>query len=249
MRQNFRVNYALPSLYDLLRAAGVLGVLAAAALLLPANGQAQGLHADGFHSGETRRALPNGKAAPTVNRPMTSEAVADSIVADALAMVWNQTDAHFHQGEYNHIINLSRIVAQGDPKNVDAYANSAWLLWSMGRSDEAVDILKQGLASNKDTFYFYDELGQHYLNQRKDPKTALTYYEEAVKFKCPYYTWHNLAHCYEKTNQWDKAVRAWESATQYVDDQLAPVRLRRARAELARHQGTGHTATGANETN
>lgn len=248
MRQQIRVNDALPSLYDLLRAAGVLGVLAAAALLMPVNGSAQGLH-EGFHNGETRRATPNGQAAPTAKRPMTSEAVADSIVADALTMVWNQTDAHFHQGEYNHIVNLSRIVAQGDPHNVDAYANSAWLLWSMGRNDAAVDMLKQGLAANRDSFYFYDEIGQHYLNQRKDPKTALAYYEQAVKFKCPYYTWHNLAHCYEKTNQWDKAVRAWESATQYVDDQLAPVRLRRARAELARHQSLGNAPKGTNETN
>jgi len=70
----------------------------------------------------------------------------------------------------------------------------------------------------------------------KQPAQAIPYYEQAVKFKCPYFTWHGLAHAYEKTNQWDKAVAAWQTATNYQDDDVAAVNLRRAKAERARRQ-------------
>ena len=164
---------------------------------------------------------------------LTPAQTADAILADTLDQVSEQGDRHFHEGEYNQIINLNRFIAQGNPGDLDAYANNAWLLWSTDRNDEAVTMLKQGLKANPDTYYMYDELGVHYLVRMKDPKTALPYFEQAIKFECPYNTWHSLAACYEKTNQWAKAVSAWESATKFKDDHLAPVRLERARKKLA----------------
>ena len=97
--------------------------------------------------------------------------------------------------------------------------------------------MKQGIQANPKTYYLYDELGSHYWIRLKDPKTALPYYEKAVLFKCPWLTWHNLAHCYEKTNQWDKAVGAWEAAARYTDDPIAASRLERARQERDKHKG------------
>ena len=162
------------------------------------------------------------------------QGVADAILTDVIDELWNQTDEHYHHGEYNHVINLHRIIVQAEPSRVESYANSAWLLWSTDRSEEAVAFLKQGLQANPKNYYMYDELGAHYFLRLKDPKTAISYYEKAVQFPCPYPTLHSLANCYEKTGQWTEAVKIWERAAKDRRDLLAPKRLERARAEVAR---------------
>ncbi len=168
--------------------------------------------------------------------PASAQETADAIIAASLGDLFDQTDEHFHHGEYNHIVALNRIVAQGDPHNVESFANSAWLLWSSDRNDEAIAMLKQGIKANPNTYYMYDELGSHYLIRLHDPVSAAPLYEKAVTFLCPYTTWHNLAHCYEKTKQWDKVVTAWEGAAKYPNDGLAMQRLMRARAERDKHK-------------
>jgi hypothetical protein len=69
--------------------------------------------------------------------------------------------------------------------------------------------------------------------------------EKATQFKdCPSLTWHALAQCYEKGGQWDKAVKAWAAACRYPDDTLAPVRLKRAQAQLDKQRGSGKNGSG-----
>ena len=187
------------------------------------------------------RSLSNLKSAKTPQTtlyPVSAQQTADAILADSLGRVYEQGDAHFHKGEYSHVVNLYRIVTQGDPHNVEAYGVSAWLLWSTDRGDQAIDMLKQGVKANPDTYYMYDEIGTHYWIRLRDAATALPYYEQAVKHPdCAASTWHNLAHCYRKTKQWDKAVYAWERAMNYPDDPVARVWLPRARAERDQHKG------------
>ena len=164
------------------------------------------------------------------------KATADAILSGIVDDLLEQIDGHYHQGEYNHVVNLSRIVVQAEPQRVEVYGNAAWLLWSTDRNADAIAFLKQGLNANPKTYYMYDELGAHYFSRLHDPKMAIPYYEKAVTFKCPFATLHALANCYEKTGQWAKSVAMWERATRFKDDKLAPVRLKRARAELARRQ-------------
>src|SRR5579884_4088150 len=177
----------------LLRAVGTICLLAAAALL-PVTALAQA----------SRATVPSSGKAGLATSPSSQE-VAGEILADALGNLWLETDAHMHEGEYNHIINLSRIIVQANPN----------------------------------TYYLYDELAFHYLDHLKDPASALPYYEQAVRFPCPFFTWNNLARCYEKTNQWEKAVQTWERAAQIKNNPVASLHLKRAQAELARRQGTG----------
>lgn len=244
MKQIVSSTRSLQLLTGISRAAGVLCLAAAGAILLPQTVSAQGAFSGpaAHFSAAHATAKNTSQASTTVsNQPMDPEDAANAVLADTFMQMREQVDNHFHKGEYNHIVNLERIVVQGEPGDYHAYEDSAWLLWSMTRNDDAIAFLKQGLKANPDTFELYDELGSHYLTLMKDPKDALPYFEKAVTFKCPFFTWHNLAHCYEKTNQWDKAVKAWQTATQYPEDNLAPVRLRRAQAELARRQGQAIT--------
>lgn len=165
---------------------------------------------------------------------------ADAIAADVLTRIYKQGDEHFHAGEWNHCINLNQIVMEGDPHNVDTYANNAYLLWSSDRDAQAIETLKKGIAANTNSYYMYDELGMYYWLHHKDAVHALPYYEQAVKFKCPSMTYHGLAHCYEILGHWDKAVEAWQSATGDPRDLVAKVQLKRAKAELARRQNASH---------
>jgi pentatricopeptide repeat protein len=177
-------------------------------------------------------AKPKAGTKPKPATPVTQDALADAILADALRKVWTQTDKHWHQGEYSHIVNLMRLNAQGDPRNLDAYTDGAYLLWSMDRKPEAEALLQQGLRANPGNYYMYDEMGRYYYIMRKDYQAAIPYYEKAVKFKVPASTWNALANCYERAKQWDKAVKAWEVAATYPNNDVAKRRLERARNQV-----------------
>ncbi len=176
------------------------------------------------------------KSALPANRQATQEELTDAVLGDTMRELWEQADVHGHQGEYNHVINLCRIVGQGDPHNVEAFATPAYLFWSTGRNDDAEAILRDGIDANPSTYYMYNEMGRYWQLERKDYKAAVPYYEKAVKFDCPFTTWNSLANCYERTGQLEKAIAAWEKATLFPDDPVAIVRLKSARAKLARQK-------------
>jgi len=165
--------------------------------------------------------------------PLSDEDVADAIMGDALSGIYHQADEHFHKGEWNHCLNLMVVVEQGDPHNVETYSNSAYLLWSSDRNDQAIEQLKLGIAANPNISYMYDDAGTHYLLHLKDPAGALPYLEKAIQYPCGWTTYHNLAHCYERLGKWDKAVETWRLATKYGDDVRAPALLKQAEAHLA----------------
>ncbi|GEM_PF-5115955 len=168
--------------------------------------------------------------------------LADVILAQAMENIWSGSDEHFHRGEWNHTVNLNRIIVQAEPWRDECFANSAYLLWSSDRNDEAIAFLKQGIDVNPKSYPLLDELGYHYAVNLKQPIEGIPYYERAMKTKPPqlkFYTAHNLARAYEKTNQWDKALKLWEIA---VDMQVAPSipnnpiaeqGIRRVKAKLA----------------
>ncbi len=190
-----------------------------------------------------KRSFSNHGAAYTshVGNPanVTEAQAANAILANTLNELFTGCDKHFDHGEYNHVINMSRVIVQGDPHNVDAYSNAAWLLWSTDRTASGVTFLKQGLNANRSNFYMYDELGQFYWLHLHKPALALPYYEKAVTFPCPMLTWHGLAHCYELTGHLRKAEAAWAHASKIKGDLIAGVQLKRVRALLA-HRNSKH---------
>ena len=154
----------------------------------------------------------------------------EALVDEAVMELWDQADAHWHKGEYNHIINLCRVVAAARPNMVDAYSNAGWLLWSMDRDEEAVKLYEQGLKANPDSYAMYDELGLYFFNRKKDYPRAITYYEKAVACKdVQPFTIHMLAHAYERTKQMDKALKTWERAAAIPNNPPAKVNLERVR--------------------
>ena len=160
--------------------------------------------------------------AETQKSAKSSQAAVDSLVSGIVEDVHEWMDTHWHKGEYNHIINLGKIAIAADPKDMDVYVNSGWLLWSMDRDQEAIDLYKSGMKANPTTYYMYDELGFYYMNRKKDYPNAIKYYEQAVKCKdVGTITLHMLANCYERNGQPDKALKIWERAAKNPADSVA----------------------------
>ena len=160
----------------------------------------------------------------------------DSIIDRVFERLVVTTDRHWHKGEYNHMVNLFRMEVVAHPDNVEAYSSAGWLLWSMDRDAEAIAMYEEGIKSNPNTSFMYDELGQYYFQRKKDYPRAITYYEKAVEFKDVHFsTLHMLAHAYEKTRQFDKALVIWKRTTaDYPNDQPAKVNMERVKRILGK---------------
>ena len=165
--------------------------------------------------GKTTAAAPSGAA--------IAEAIADSVVH----RLDDITDLHWHKGEYNHIVNLDRMIVAEHPDHVEAYANAGWLLWSMNRDDEAVALYKQGIAANPRSYFLYDELGNYYYNSKKDWRTAIDYFEKAAACSdCAPQSLHMLAHSYERAGRLEKALATWKRAATRRDNPTAAAAAR-----------------------
>ena len=163
----------------------------------------------------------------------SSEARVELILDEVVNRMVAVTDAHWHKGEYNHNINIARMVMAARPDFVDFYANTGWLLWSMNRDAEAVALYEKGIKANPNTYYMYDELGQYYFMRKKDYPTAIKYYEKAVTFKdAEWRAWNALALCYERTGQLEKSLKAWEKAATYKGNVSAASNMARVRNKL-----------------
>lgn len=219
-----------------------IGILLVLVAFLPIFGNAQKVplskkpHPVSFSNAKTPEQI-EAKGSSILSEVAAEPATADAIVAETLHTLYEQADAHFDAGEYNHTINLNQIVAEGDPRNVETYADNAWLLWSTDRAQEGLATLKKGIEANPDTYYMYDEMGDFYWLYLKDPKSAIPYYQKAVQFKCPWFTWHNLAHCYERLGMWKEAAEAWAHAARYPDDPIASIHLKRIQKLIEQHNG------------
>ena len=160
--------------------------------------------------------------------------MADCVVDGVMDRLAENIDLHWHEGEYCHIVNISRVIVTAQPYRKTIYADAAWLLWSMNRDPEAVALLKLGLKNNPNTYYMYDELANYYRIRKKDYATALIYFQQAARFKdCAAETIHGLAGCYEKTNQPRKALAAWKRAATMPEGQaIAIAKVKRLEQEL-----------------
>lgn len=122
--------------------------------------------------------------------------------------LWQVDDHFWHRGEFERCIATMRLITQVDPHDIEAYADTAWLMQNALRDDEAEAFLLEGLAKNRDTEDMYWELGYFYhMHMRFDE--AIDYLEHAVTFDPHWRTWHLLAHSYEHAGHPGEALNIW----------------------------------------
>lgn len=155
--------------------------------------------------------------APTLGQ--SNPRAAEAITTEVVRQLYIQSDRHWHKGEYWHIIHLNYMVIAALPQFTNPYVDSAWLLWSMNRDDEAVALYDKGIAANPNTYELYYEKAFYFMTRKKDLKTALPLLEKAVAQKdCAKIVLHTLAHAYEKAGDLEKALATWNRAAEAADN-------------------------------
>jgi len=158
----------------------------------------------------------------------------EGIILKASAELWDDTDTYYHDGDYPRIIRLCRVISESTPDFMEPYSVGGWLLWSDGDNSDAEDYYKLGVYNNPANCYMYYNLGMFYFNFVKRYPEALTVCKVGTTtWDADNLTWKMLAHSYEKTGQYDKALDIWqEILRRYPDAPAAQVNLDRVRRIL-----------------
>lgn len=162
------------------------------------------------------------------------------VIAGAL---WVRADTFFHEGNYQAIIPVVRLVTWLDPHNIDVYTTGAWHL-DYNFTDQrnqlsdkryipaSVALLKEGIRNNPNIWDLYFELGwTHYNKKMMDYDGALRYIEMAckkpgfdpntgAKVPRPEFVDRMLAHAYERAGRFDDAIAQWQRARKNVENLL-----------------------------
>jgi tetratricopeptide (TPR) repeat protein len=160
---------------------------------------------------------PGAKKPPTPTKftPPTKAQSAMQVAGIAERVVdnlWTQTDHYWHEGDYNRIVDLCRIVAEAEPSFNEAYANAAWLLWSMGDTPGADLFLQHGIARSDNKGDVLFDFGQHLYNTKRYAQ-AEPYLRRSITYPRPtYMAYSTLGHTYRQLGQLDKSIAVWEQA-------------------------------------
>ncbi|MGB9619284.1 MAG: tetratricopeptide repeat protein [Armatimonadota bacterium] len=167
------------------------------------------------------------------------------VIAGAL---WVRADTFFHEGKYEAIVPIVRLVTWLDPHNIDVYTTGAWHLDYNFVDDNqmsdkryipaAIALLKEGIRKNPGIWDLYFELGwTHYNKKVLDYEKALEYIEKACKYPGkdpntgakvprPEYVDRMLAHQYEKVGRFQDAIAQWHRARKRVEEAIARTRTK-----------------------
>ena len=158
-------------------------------------------------------------------------------VAGAL---WVRADEFFHEGDYDAILPIVRMVTWLDPHQLDVYITGAWHLAynftdSAERSDRryipaAQKLLEEGDANNSNIYDIAFELGWQNTDKIKNFERAQYWYEIASKRKkvepgrqpadVPQFVWHQLAHSYERQGKIKECLAVWKSVLAKTQEEI-----------------------------
>ena len=137
-------------------------------------------------------------------------------------LLWVRADSFFHQGNYDAILPLVRVITWMDPNFLDVYATGAWHLTynftdEQQRSDRRYlpaggALLNEAIRNNPDLFDMYKEAGWLNFDKIKNFDEAVRYYEQGLTKEGVDYTQvgHALAHALERAGRIDDSIRMWE---------------------------------------
>jgi len=110
--------------------------------------------------------------------------------AVAANLLWTKAEIYHHEyiahgGTWNEnkdLMPLIRLIVDLDPRFVEAYLTGAWMLATgLGRPEQAVRFLREGIANNPTSPELYEELGTLYARPLGDPRRGLRYLEKALQ--------------------------------------------------------------------
>jgi len=133
--------------------------------------------------------------------------VLNQLAVDAL---WSAADDAFHVGEYHTVVLLDLTTTRLDPQFIQAYLDSAYLLWSSNQHQQAVAVYLRAAEANPTNAEIWEELGNYFLINRRDYPRAIQAYTEGRKRPHEgYQIEKSLAHAYEKGGMLQEAFDIW----------------------------------------
>jgi hypothetical protein len=157
----------------------------------------------------------------------------DGITNRTIDKLWDRTDYYWHDGDYNRIVGLIRVVIEADPEFYEAYSVGAWLLWSMGDKPASNRLLDLGVQKGKNKWMAQYNFGE-LLFVRREFKDAIPHLNFAIQHaNAPAQAWKMLAHSYEKTGDVKKSAELWRTVVKrFPNDQAGPSNLARVEKKL-----------------
>lgn len=155
-------------------------------------------------------AAKGGKSMPAKSK------AAPKKVESKLDILWRQADEAFHHGDYEKSIALHKQVVALDPHDAQSFGVAAWLMWSLGRGDEAIAHLRRGVAGDPKNWEMWKELGENTQLQKRwqDSQDA---YTRAValmpKAEDSQMLRRSLAHAAEKAGDLPTSIATWRALT------------------------------------
>jgi len=144
--------------------------------------------------------------------PSAEKAQIDGIMSNIVDDLWKQNDEYWHHGDYPRIVDLDRIIVQGDPSFLECYATGGWLMESLGRRKDAEAFYQLGVKNNPDASYGYYNLGMFYYNTLKDyPAAIAVFRRDAVTKDASANDYKMLAHSYERAGNLASALKTWQT--------------------------------------
>lgn len=138
-------------------------------------------------------------------KPLTKEQVVDGL--------WKQSDVRFHAGDYPGAVALHRKIVALEPTDTESYSVASWLLWSLGKRDDAMVFIQKGLNANPKNAEMWDAAGQHY-NLQKLPLKAETAFGKAVGLsgkKADRMLRRRYAHAAQDAGHLGKSAQIWRA--------------------------------------
>jgi tetratricopeptide (TPR) repeat protein len=168
------------------------------------------------------------EAAPAAAPPAATVLQVDGITNQVTDKLWERTDHYWHDGDYNRIVSLLRVVVEADPTFDEAYSVGAWLLWSMGDKAAADRFLDHGVKNGKNKWVAHYNFGE-LLFVRRQFQDAIPHLNASIQFYgAPAAAWKMLAHSYEKAGNLTKSVELWRTVVKkFPADAAAPRNLAR----------------------
>ena len=140
--------------------------------------------------------------------PQASLVKLQDIFGTVRDQLWERNDDYWHRGQFNRCIGTMRMITQLDPRDTEAYIDTAWLMYSDVREEDTEAFLREGLANNPDVPDMYQELGTFlYLRMRFDE--SILYLSGAVMTDAPSFVWNQLAHAYERAGRIGDCLDTW----------------------------------------
>jgi tetratricopeptide (TPR) repeat protein len=177
-------------------------------------------------------ALAQSKSSGATKPETLKEAViqVDGITGRVQDSLWNQADRYWHNGDYNRVVAMTRVVVEIDPSFNEAYADAAYLLWSQGDIPAADRFLEYGIQKTSYKGGLYFEFGRHLYTTNRYADAA-KYLEKAVAQPKPSPLWYaTLGHSYRQLKRYDDAVRVWQIVVdKYPEYSAGPPNLARVK--------------------